>query len=95
MRVTSSKILGVGFLAAIGAWLAVAAPVFASVGEMEPLRYKSPAHAATATSSGGAAWIAVGLALAIVLAVTVAVYSRSPRPPKQSRALSKALPTAR
>jgi hypothetical protein len=96
MRVTSHKILGVGLLTAVGAWLVVAAPALASVGEMEPLR--PPTHGASATgSSGGATWLIVGLAVAIVVAVTVAIYSHSSsastKPALDGRA--EALPTAR
>jgi len=95
MRVTSHKILGVGLLAAVGAWLTVSATAFASVGEMEPLRYKASTPGATAAgSSGPATWVIVGLAVAIVIAVTVMVYSRSSHAFKQSRAQAKVLPTA-
>jgi len=62
---------------------------------MEPLRYKASTPGATAAgSSGPATWVIVGLAVAIVIAVTVMVYSRSSHAFKQSRAQAKVLPTA-
>ncbi len=96
MRVTSHKTLGAGLLAAVGAWLTVAAPALGSVGEMEPLRYKTSTHGATAGGSWGAStWIIVGLVVAIVLAATVMIHTRSSHAFKQSKAQVKVLPTTR
>ena len=96
MRVTSHKTLGAGLLAAVGAWLTVAAPALASVGELEPLRYKASTHGATAGGSLGAAtWIIVGLVVAMVLAVTAMIHTRSSHAFKQSKAQANVLPTTR